>query len=96
MDTTACDLLVDEYVVEPQSLPARYVARLAIRYRPDQYAAARAVVDDFLRARYANVVVSGYSGSPNGDAITVWFWASRPRPSIDEQFQQAQDDPRRT
>lgn len=69
-------LVVDEFSIVDGGLPDHYVATLSIRYERDQYAAALAVVHDFLKARYAHVVVSGHSGSRNGDQIKVWFWST--------------------
>lgn len=75
--TTALE--VDEFVIEPDVMPGRYVARLAIRYAPEQFATALRVAFDFLEARYAHVVVSGTNGSRNGDQVTVYFWSSGKR-----------------
>ena len=87
-------LVVDEYVIEREAMPCRYVARLAVRYQRDQFAAALGVADAFLKARYANVVRTGCNGSPNGDQITVWFWSSGRRLTASEQSVQ-DNDPRR-
>jgi len=77
-------LSIDEYVIEPDTMPGKYVARLALRYQPEQFAAALRVVYEFLNERYANVVVTGRTGSSNGDQISVWFWSSGQRaPLID-------------
>jgi hypothetical protein len=77
MDTTTDQaLVVDEFTIDPGKMPGTYVARLAIRFERDQFAAALSVAYAFVKTKYADVVVTGYSGSRNGDQVTVFFHSS--------------------
>lgn len=73
------DQVVDEFVIEARPMPGTYAARLAIRYQPESsasFVAAIVVADAFIKARYHNYVRTGLNGSPNGDALTIYFHAS--------------------
>lgn len=89
-------LVIDEYRIDPEPMRDRYKATFALRYTREQFVDALVVVHAFLKTKFESVVVSGNSGSPNGDQITVWCWAAgRKAPTLTEQQQAADADPRR-
>lgn len=91
-------LVIDEYRIDREPMPSHYKATFAIRYTREQFVDALIVVHAFLKNQFDCVVVTGNSGSPNGDQITVWCWADgvgRKLPTLTEQQQAADADPRR-
>lgn len=69
-------LAIAEYAITPDTLPDRFIARLALRYLPRGYVEAITAAQRFVEARYADVAVAGVAGSANGDQITLWFYSS--------------------